>query len=99
MSDTVFTTHLIVSWPPNNTGLPADVNPAYNPLVELIQTKLSAMHNEKRFGRILPGASGVNTLEFIDTVAATEYQTYLTEVLIDLNQGLPEFTMQPAPSP
>lgn len=100
MTTTYYGTHLVVTWPPNNTGLPPDDNPAYNPLRELQEMKLTEMKNAKQFGNVLLWGNGVTVLEFVDSASASEYQNYLTEVLVDLNQALPQFVIQPAgPNP
>jgi hypothetical protein len=41
-------------------------------------------------GRIEAG-SNVTTITFLNSAAANEYQDFLTEILIDLNQAVPTF--------
>ena len=88
----MFGTLLTITWPPNNTGEPPDVNPAYNPLKDLIAIKVDEMQNANLLGTIIAG-NLINRMEFVDSASALEYQNYLTEVLIDLNQAVPEFVI------
>lgn len=88
----MYNTLLTITWPPNNTGLPPDANPAYNPCHELIAMKVDEMQAANLLGNITAG-NLINRMEFVDSASAVEYQNYLTEVLIDLNQAVPEFVI------
>jgi len=88
----MFGTQLTVTWPPNTTGLPPDANPAYNPLTELLAIKCNEMKTANTLGNIIAG-NLINRMVFVDSASALEYQNYLTEVLIDLNQAVPEFAI------
>ncbi len=88
----MFNTLLTVTWPPNNTGLPPDANPAYNPCHELITMKVNEMQDANLLGNINAG-NCVTEIEFVDSASALDYQNYLTEILIDLNQAVPEFAI------
>ena len=88
----MFNTILTITWPPNNTGEPADTNPAYNPLIDLLSIKIDEMQDANLLGNINTG-NCVTKIEFVDSTSALDYQNYLTEVLIDLNQAVPEFAI------
>jgi len=88
----MFNTLLTITWPPNNTGLPPEANPAYNPCRELISMKIDEMQTANLLGTIIAG-NLINRMVFVDSASALEYQNYLTEVLIDLNQAVPEFAI------
>ncbi len=86
----MFNTQLMITYQPNETGLPPDANPAYTPLQELIGIKVNEMKNANLLGGIAAGAN-ITNMNFVNSSAATEFQNYLTEVLIDLNQAVPSF--------
>lgn len=88
----MFGTLLTITWAPNTTGLPPDANPAYNPLVELLAIKVSEMQTANLLGNINAN-NGITTLEFLNITAAQDYQNFVTEVVIDLNQSIPEFSI------
>lgn len=88
----MFNTLLTITWPPNNTGLTADTNPAYDPLIDLLSIKINEMQDANLLGSI-HAENGVTEIEFVDSASASDYQNYLTEVLIDLNQAVPEFAI------
>lgn len=88
----MFNTELIITWAPNNTGQPDDANPAYNPIHDITAAKLQEMKDANLLTTIV--VSGyVTTMRFANVAAATEYQTFLTEVLNDFNQLVPEFSI------
>lgn len=88
----MFNTELIVTWAPNNTGVPDDANPAYNPIADLSNTKLQEMKSADLLGSI--SVSGyITTYKFANRQAAQDFQTFLTEILIDFNQLIPEFSI------
>lgn len=88
----MFNTELIITWAPNNTGQPDDANPAYNPVHDITAAKLQEMKDANLFKTIIVSGS-VSTLLFANVAAATEYQTFLTEILNDFNQVVPEFSI------
>ena len=86
----MFNTQLVITYQPNETGLPPDANPAWTPLQDLNRIKITEMKNANLLGRI-EADSNVTTITFLNSAAANEYQDFLTEILIDLNQAVPTF--------
>jgi len=86
----MFNTELVITWLPNTSGLPPDANPAWEPITDLIGTKVSEMKSANLLGDLI-SANSVTILNFVNTTAATEYQNYLTGVLSDFNMAIPGF--------
>lgn len=88
----MFGTLLTITWPPNNTGLPPDSNPAYNPSHDLMSNKVNEMQAAALLGNITIEGY-VNNFEFVNSASALEYQNFVTEIMVDFNLTVPEFVI------
>jgi hypothetical protein len=86
----MFNTALVITYQPNQTGLPPDVNPAWLPLQEARRTKITEMQATNLLGNLMV-ANNVTTMNFVSSAAALEFQNFLTETLIDFDQVVPTF--------
>ena len=86
-----FPVTLTVTFLPNDTGLPGNVNPAFNPYKDLVNIKVQELQSNQTLCNVGVYNNGVTTRYFSNVAVATEFQNYITDILVDLGQAVPTF--------